>query len=1058
MEFVYQSRAGVRRLTVESYSFDPAKGNLVAHGVALYDAAGVPVGQLRSVYVSGLKIFSGSTSTIAATASGLKGDVVRDASGKFELLDYLPQAGKSASTTAFSVRLVDADIRLIDLASSDRWAEPVHVRTLRVDGIGADFIAEGDWSIPQVGSGTTIVQRSGGDLAIHLDSAGLNVVPLLAHFRTMPEAKTFPALKDMVAASLRTSGPIDFVLPTSRPADVVARVTADGGGLHIANWADVDTVHFEGTISRHGIIGKLLANRGSTRLAFDGSASWAKALQVAGHVDARVGRLADLPKRLTAALPKDLAIANAAVTGDIRYAPGAKIWWNGTGSADQIAYGRDSATRVKVSARSVSDGFAVNLLSGQVLGSEITGDLSYGWSGGSVSGWVKSPRIDIGTLAKRYGWTGLKGVLSADVSVSGTRQQPKLAIIAQGSGLRYRNKSGRDFNLGVGNAAATYNRGKVNVERLTLVSPTGAIAATGGADTLHKILSLAVSGRAIELGSAFKDWTGTGVFDGRVGGSFSDPRFMGHAEAFGVGTQGLTAPVVTADVAIDRRSAGATNVRVAKGAAFASGEIGVRFSDGALHGTADATSLSLADLIGPEFAGLVDVSSATFGGTLTHPIAQAKVSSGTNLIRGVKIDSTTADASLRDSQLFLNNLVLKAGGGLVTGSAQYDLRNKSGSIGFAAADVGLAQLLPVMSDQVAVSGQVGATGKFSIDSARNVAGGAHLTFKGIQLNGTLVGQGSADVSAAGSSVTGTAQIGFLDRYVEVPSMRYDTSTKNIDGRVVFYNFLLKDLYTSSERYLPAIDPQIAYRLERLGGNLNADVGLRGPISGPDVDVRVLDASGVAYDGTSFGSVHAVATRQGKTWQIGALDYVDLDATLHAKGSIVEDGAIAFGGTLNHLDLAKMSKLSPALVGLGGIANSTFAVSGQTAKPVVRASVDSPALSYDPGNGRSPIVAAVNLDTIQVSESRPDGTGGISVEGDFTYRGLLGTVKGAVPLRYPFEIPRDAPISAGISLPRRNLSTLFERKTVAGPRGLVETVTPLIPGIDLKSSVEVSAAT
>ena len=1049
MQFVYKSRAGSTRLTVDSYAYQPKKGTLQAKGIALFDETGTPIARLQSLDVVGLQLFGTAASGIRVVASGLEADVVRSAAGAFQFLNYLPEQKQSSTPTPFRVELKSARVRLIDLAGKGRWIQPVTVRRLLVVGLGSDYVASCDWTAPNIGAGQSEIRHSSiGDLTIQLRTPGFDLGPTFDHFRTAPELRDVAFLKDVTARSLTASGPATLFIPAGKPAEVVGKIDVVANRLRVADWVDADTARFVGSVSKSGAIGVLTARAASTTAQLNGAITWQNGVRIDGKLDAKVANLAGLPSRLARLLPKPLKFDAAVGSGQLRIQGSRSVWFSGQTSFAEFDWNKERATNVSAVVTASGDGASVEIRNASYCGSDVAGELSTNAKTRAISGWAKTPRASLAVLARDAGIAGLGGTTSIDVVVKGTLDSPVASIRALGA-ASYMAKNGRFFDLGAMTLAAKLEARQLTIQRLTLIGLAGALEATGSADINRRRLHVSVAGRDLAISEALPNWTGTAVVDGTVDGTFDQPHMSGHAEGYGIGTQDQYAPVSTVDFLVDRDHVAAEQFRVAKGSAFASGNLGMRFSDRSLTGKFAAFGIQLTDLLGPDVFGFADVKDAVVAGTLDRPQVSGTLLSDTIVAHGVKIDKTVVSAHLVGKQAVVDNAVVTAAGGTLTASGAYDIESHTGKLGFKGTPMALADLFSDTASDAALAGQVSGSGTFAIDAKNHVTGNSHVVVSAVQLNGTSMGRGYADIVANGSLLTGSAQIGSLDRYLEVPSFAYEIDKRTIDGEFVVYNYLLKDLYSSTARYLPPIDPQLSYKLDALGGSLNADVLVSGDRSKPDVDLKVMDATGLEFGGVEFGELHGVATRKGAKWDVASLKYLDGAATIQASGSIVENGNVALKGVVNGIEMSKLSAIVPGLAGLGGQANSAFAVTGATASPVFRATLDSHNLSYlPPGGSQEPLIGAVNLDTITASETKLDGSGGIAFEGGFEYRGLLGTISGSAPLTFPLEIPRNRPVTANIQLLSRKFSTLTERPIDANPN---TAPIPLIPGVDLKNT-------
>jgi hypothetical protein len=361
--------------------------------------------------------------------------------------------------------------------------------------------------------------------------------------------------------------------------------------------------------------------------------------------------------------------------------------------------------------------------------------------------------------------------------------------------------------------------------------------------------------------------------------------------------------------------------------------------------------------------------------------------------------------------------------------------------------------MPEFASYVEVKGEVSgqATVTLANGEVRTAAGQGRL--KDVVVNGTSVGSGPWTVGSRNGLLTGTLEIGQLDRFLTLQEFSLNPKTKAVTGKLDLFNISIQDLVAISQRYMPeGLDFELRRALASVSGQLSMASTFGGTLDEPSVAVPTLSVNNIKFRDAEFESLNADFSVANDVWTINSFDLLGDptpvagvgrkgQARYSLSGIVEEHGGTNVSGAFTNLSIQEFSAFVPWFTGKSGEADFSFAISGRTNNPEIRASLDAKGMlaELDPqlmaevasasAAGAVPEdqierfydkTLRVNLFSIEASGG---AEGGIDVEGFYYWKGFQGQITAHAPFEYPFVIPRNRPASGKVTLAERGLKEI-----------------------------------
>ncbi len=962
--------------------------------------------------------------------------VERLPNGRLKAFDYAPSRTGPPSTTAYSVDVERMSVLYDDRTTAVSYRKWLSSPLIRVDGVGGRWVSSATLRIDQVGS---LAVRMRGTDEGRFDLQGstnhLEVAKLLRRFVSSPDLQRAPSLRGVTMSRGSVRGHFEVAVVPQSPVVWRSSLVGSlqdfsyGNDVHIAN----GTV--TATLNQQGARGLASVSDAGSHAVFDGTLDWRNGLILGGKLVADAPRARSLPKFLARMVPPDLAFDSARFQGWLDYREPQGVRVSGLVQADQARYAGELVThplgRLDFDPREA----IIDQVQTGWQSASLTGAFHYDLVHRQLVGHVRAPQADLARLSRRFGLSAIEGKADVDLVITGTAASPK--ILARASGTATSHEQGYTVRLGRLELAAHYQDKNLGIDRLTVVGPSGTMSANGYWSSKQDKIDVNLLATSVPLGAFLDSVDGSGAFAGKIVGTAHAPRAEGQIEVFNAQVAGQDLPFLRGDVVIDRDGLTADNVLAFKSGARAFGQGHVRFRDKLLERTFDATGINLKNYPPQELSGIARVRSGQISGTLDNPAFSALVEAENVVATNFSLDQVEAQVVLKDRSLLVQSAHGTAGSGSLNGSGAFSLESKTGTFDLTAQNMPLQKLLQSYAEGASIEGLLDGKVSGAFENAAFKSLVADGDVKALRVNDAFLGNGPITLNLKDHVWDGTAFLGDLNAFLEVPTLKFDDRTRMVSGDLTANNFDLKLIYNGLERYLAddagnsRIPDSVRAKLDTVGGNIDLNAHAEGALDKLAINVQQLDFQSLVVDGQSAGTLSTKFARNDKTWTINGFDWKGGPAVVKInRGTITENGPIDIDGEIRDLDWKWLSIFQPQLAHIQGRTDLPFLVSGLSSSPEIQAS-----LSYDesqPAQVLTPFPGTrVTLKDPRVKTRRIDlesllvKEGLISAAGVYNVEGFTGTIDASIPFRYPFEIPQDQPLSAKIDLPPRPLGSLTE---------------------------------
>jgi hypothetical protein len=1068
------TKGGPITFVAESYAFHPRAGFLELEGPRLFDGAGRKIASASSVRATGINVLNLSKSALKVTINHAKGTMVRDADGQIDFTRYLPSTTTSNAPTPVQVSIEDASVEVVDESGPSPWLRAVHLHDVQFAGLGPRWRAAAEASIEDAGNSFVSVRHEADSASDILASANdLELADLARHLLATLKPSQLPK-EPISVQSLIASGPIEVQLPPDEGARFHFYGTLQARSLNYGSY-HANTAELTGTVDRNGLGGKFAVEGSGVKATLNGAVAWAGQTMAEGSVAASATSLAALPDPIRKLIPKTIKASGLGFTGIAGYTPVRGSFADGRLTVGQASYEKDVATNLV--GRVVADQKRVwaHLDRASIQGARLAGEGAVNPPSKSLSAYFRLGGITASALLNRF--PNLKkslagkanGKFEAVAVLSGPMSGPKIDFRVAGDATYADSQLEKPFAISRVLALGEYDRGMLTLRRLRARTESGTISAFGQLEVKSRALNVTVDSRGLDISELTSKATGIASVSGVVHGTLDDPRFSGQADAYDLTYNGASVALATAQVAATLHEVAASNFEAVFGSSEVQGNVAVNVDTKGIAGEFHSKGLQLGDLLGDNFAGLVQLDSQSVGGTFDDPHIVAAMSGTDLLARDTALSSVNALASLDGRVLTLNKATVSAAGGVITSTGSYDLDSGDGQFAGDGSNLEIASILPRTESSSVPVTQVEppAQGRLTDQRFTGTASGhfqANVTnqalaaftangqFKALTMNATGLGAGPWSVQKTGDawrgSISGKGPAGSFS----VSDGTYDDVTNALSATVDLGQFNIANLYTAVQPIISANAGGAATHLAFVEGALSTTAKLTGTLDNVNLDVPAFEATNLKYTGVDFGSLEATGSRIAGLWTLNSLSLTDGAMVARASGTIKEGGAADVHGDLANFDLTKLAAFVPETSHLAGQLSASFKATGTTKQPVVRASADVENVAV---NGQR-IDFGLDLDSIALAGGAIDAGGAIS------YRGFHGTIQGHIPFSFANLIPADAPIAVRLALAERPLTDIAPYLPAIDParasgtvRGLIS-LTGFRDALHLSGGISVSA--
>lgn len=1032
LKYVYESPGGPLTLFAESFSYDYRLNSLRLTRVSVQDPF-----RRNLIVAKALNVFDmvPGRRPIRVEGNDVIGTLERTPGGRFRFEDFLPKIDRPEDAgQAYSVELRRLSLLFIDNSATPPQRRWLSTARLQVDGVGSEWRASAALRVQDVGEIAVSARQDRIATVLSLKGSGLRLARALGHVAASPEGRELPELKNIRLDSLNASlaGFVDLRRDrTTWEVDV----RAQGQGFAYTGEFAARNLSVRGRLTPKGFSGRASAEWQGGQAGFVGRWNWDRGMALSGSLEAEVASDSGLPPVLKRLMPKGATLREASFVGevairgnDVRALGPMRVRalrWDFLKLADGSGVVDLSTTRVVLREARVT-----------LNGTSATGAIEYNPQSGRIQGFVQAKGIQLKPFLRDAGLAALDGWADATAIIFGTVSRPEVAFRASGAGAS--SLKGQTTSLGRFETAGRYARGRVDLNRFSLIGPAGATTATGSWDITKDRIQGELLSTSVPLQAFFDGIGGSAAFSGTIRGTRKGIQASGTLEVFNGKVAGQDIPFVRGDVETDLGGLKATNVLAFKRGAQASGEGTIRFRDGALAGRFTVDGIDLTQYPPEGLAGIARITQGAITGTLASPVLRAAIEGENVVAQGVTLQKVSAKTEIAGGRLVVSEGTGSLDGGTVKAAGVFELGDDRGEFSVAFEGVPLRSLVGTRLPDATIEGLLNGdlTGRF--DNLRISSLTARTLLSGLKLNDALIGNGSADFeSSDGNLWAATVFLGDLSSYLQVPKITYNMETGALEGEVTADNLEAALLYGSARRYLadpdgnPLFDESVRAKLDTFAGRLDLDASLRGKLTDIDFDVRTLALTDLSIAGQKAGEVVAKGLRENRIWKVDELIWRGGPGNLVVRnGMIDERGDTHLDGDLQGFQWKWLAPFNPDLAKVAGRSDLSFAIAGRTQSPEITAS-----LSYDESPQRAvitpwPGVAVkvgargtgsrrVQFDTIRVKD------GSMTAEGVFNVEGFTGNVTATLPFRYPFTLLRDEPLAIRATIPDRPIASLSD---------------------------------
>ncbi len=1037
IEYTYISKGGNLTLSAESYTLDIRRGVVLLKKIRIKDPKDKSIAEVDALVATGLDPFRGADQIVRVRGTNIRAVLVRGKSGRFDFEDYLPETKGPPAQIPFEVTLDQCNVLFVDRTGPTEWQQSVSTPLVWVAGVGKKWTANATANLAGSGRIESKVQSfDTGALEVSGYTPGLELAPALAHFAWTPEGKAFKGLTDVRCKSFKAIGPFRISIPVGKSPNIETQLEATATNVSYGKYA-LARVKFSGRVDANRLAGNIDTEMGGTRARFAGSATWLPTRSVTGELVVTRTDSSSLPSWMLPFMPKGLTFHGADFHGWIAGRSPKDFHIRGTASAADARYSNETIHNASLQIDAGPNKAAIDIKQATYENRPVNGGLKLDLVRKTVQGVASIDQVDLLKLASRFGYHNVSGKAGVSAFFEGSLTDPKIQFVTHGFG-QVSVDSKHAVSLGNFQATGQYAQGDLTLTRAFFDTPEGLITAKGSLGR-NGNLGIVASGRGIQLGAYDPTVSGTVNILANIVGSVKSPKVTGRIEGFDLAYQDQLLPALVSNFSADLSHAQLTDLEAAKGTTTLEGAGEIDFKSGHLSGALSAKDIQIADWLGEEFVGAIDVSDIHVSGTVKNPHVEASVTGSSLVARGIKVDKVQANMVSDGKNVGLHDLLITGAGGQIKGSGNYDLSTKSGRIVTTASGLALDRLAPELSDTVAVEGRVGAQGTFDIEGMKLSHVNIEGTLEKVSVNGSSLGSGPWQVHSNGSDYTGGLEIGDLERYITLDNVTFNLDTLKSSGDLALFNIKAENLISASLRYVPTLSFDARESLQSIKGSVNLASKFNGTLNEPEVIVESLQSPDLSFRNQFVGELNSKLTLKSHIWDIQTFNVTKGPMLVSFSGTVDEHGETHIDGSKeNTFDLSKLGLFDPRLSALTGTGHLWFSIDGPTQSPRIVASLKAENLFANPTKPSSPEDEDKNLrftfDKIDVTQTIKD-KGGLVAEGEYFYKGMKGSISATAPFEFPFKLGATGPAKARI--------TFAESK--------LKDIAPLLGGIDANRS-------
>lgn len=1025
----FETHGGPLLLKAESYSVEPLAGLIQARGVGIFDSEGRLIVGSNSAVISAPHYLQLTQSAVEVNLIGARAFIVRNENGELDLLKYFDTKEPPKEPVPIRVSIRNGELTLVDRMTATPTEHRIVVTNARFESAANAWRAAGRFSVAGRGwADLSALWTSNKRLRIDGIATSFPIETIWKHIRNLPGSLNLGEARFVELDTGSLNG--RFLIEFQEGSDVVlrGRPQIQVRGLRTDYWTKPIDAVFDGWMTGRSAGGTLQATSGADRAVFIGQFAWASGFAMLGKLNADLSSISSVPPKLRTALPKGLLASGVSFDGSIHLSSAGRLQLGGVGRVAKGTLGEHTVTNAEGTFSINGDRVAIDLGRATWRDAEISGIVGFVQPNGSLSGFLRARNIDLEDAVNSKLQVLIKGRGDIEAVLAGTLEQPHADLRLDAS-LLAEIEPGH-WRRGTLAAGGRIDGSKLEIERAVLRSGQSVAVMAGWVDIGHETISLNGTLSGFELGEFSDRIAGLAMARVSLEGTFQEPVGNGRFEIYNASFEGEGVPILVGDLTFDSKKLALSDISAVRGASRLDGVLTFDFKSQELGGEFEGRGIQISDFVEGDAAGALDVRNLVIGGTLKTPTAKAEIIGSDVVISGVRVDSAVAELQIAGDMVQASRITLSAQEGSWTGSGWYSLSNQNGTVTGFGADLPLEILVPILPGDTLIAGNLDLTTNVTIYKGEISEASISGQIAGLRVNPTLIGQGSFAANFDGIAWTGNAEVGQIDRFIQVPSFRYEPNSDDVTAELVVLNLPVRDLYQSVRPELvkaaasDAPDAQAApdrllALMDRANGSIGANIVFAGKARDPIVEVRSAEIDAIMFGDDDAGKITIGARRDpGGKWSQVNMIWTLSTGQLSASGQFEEDGEIDIRGDLNNFDPRWLAFAEPRLASVPGVASIAFDITGDSNRPTVIATANASLLPAPmaPGvQGPPDYRLAVNVDA-RLRE------GSLTIEGGFNSRGIRGGIDGRVPFRYPASIPEDEPVNLHLSVPPRRRAT------------------------------------
>jgi autotransporter translocation and assembly factor TamB len=1049
IEYRLKTPGGEVAIYAENYRID-TQGPVHVDRAVVKAPDGSVLASVRSLDLDGRKLVQSGGKSIDIAVAGLKGELRRGKDGRLNLIQYLPEQKGPAEDNPFKVRVDGAEVSLVDLAGKVPFIRTLKSDRLYVDGIGENWVAGGTFTVGEFGASPVWVQnRKSRGLQIRTNLKSAELGPLVEHLRSTPEGKSLEGLQPLRARSLVATGSVRLTVAPDGSTAFEGDLRAQAADIRYAD-TDFESATFAGYLNLDRAEGTFAGRRESGRFDLVGALDWQNGFRAGGQTTIQSQSPEDIPPSLRQAIPSDLKYRGMTYHGWLSFSEEPGLQLQGNATVAQLNFRKEIAEAISgpiaLSQRLLRANLAL-----KYQGIPASGSIAYYPKTAKLEGWVRGAQVPLAQLARLLPASSRPTLLSGTTDVTASFDGPistlSASVVASATGMFAMRDlpqvQVRKFGL-----VADYSQGKLLIRRMAAETNFGNLAGFAALDPASGKLSGEVLAADIGLAAFDRTLSGRGIAKGTVSGTLQRPLISGDALVLGLRVADQSVPVAKSTFALNTQRLALTKLSAVQESGRLDGQLALNFADRRLSGSGQVLGIPL-DVYAPEAQGLIDITRLQVGGTATKPVAAFRAEGDEILLGDELVESLRAEGRFEGQTLRLLAAKIGFAGSEVRADGDYNLNRKRGVFTLTGDALSLPKVNAVAKLPIPLTGAA----RFKLIARGSgdvwaLAGDGRVDK--VTIDGTPFGDGLWTVGGTTNRLTASAQLGSLERYLQLDDVVIEPKERKGSGTLIAYRNQLQDYYLAARKKL-GLDFETESALNTMTGVLDADVKITYDKENLSLSASMIAASDLTIREKRLGDLKAIADYRGEQIHVTSLDFTGPAGALTMKGDYDASGEVVAEGNLDGFDLSTLGLFRREFARLNGKADVAFVASGRAKNPNVQASIfaSQDLLQTATDAEGAPIETKVplylELAPITIGPVSEAG-GGLSLEGKLRYRTFEAKLLGTVPFDLAAGIDENREVALRMTveadLMKAEQSGLLDPSRTAGvAKGVVTLVGP-----------------